>query len=123
MKIDLNQLTSIVALVLVVTLLIPSPSSMLLLMTSPSSQPHSSSLLSSSSSIPLQVSQLYKPSSSFSFPPSLFSPHDAYAITSYELQSGDANGGCEAIGGTWDSGKSTCTLNSNLTLNGGDLLT
>ncbi len=45
---------------------------------------------------------------------------DAHA-TSYELQSGDANGACEAIGGTWDSGQISCTI-INLTLNQVDSL-
>src|SRR5437588_1239427 len=43
-----------------------------------------------------------------------FLPQNAHAATSYELQVGDANGACEAIGGTWDSGTNTCTLPSGI---------
>ena len=43
--------------------------------------------------------------------------------TILELQVGNSNGTCEVIGGTWDSGTNTCTINANLTINTGKLLT
>ena len=45
-----------------------------------------------------------------------------WAATTYELAPGDSLGGCVAIGGTWNSGTSTCTLNTSFTLNGGNTL-
>ena len=56
-----------------------------------------------------------------------FSHQDAQAA-SYELQIGDTNGACEAIGGTWGSsvyfgGSNTCSLTSGLNLSAGDSLT
>ena len=50
-----------------------------------------------------------------------FLPQDAHA-TSHELQVGDANGACEAIGGTWISGSNQCNIIS-LVINAGDILT
>ncbi|HWY36577.1 MAG TPA: spherulation-specific family 4 protein, partial [Nitrosopumilaceae archaeon] len=39
-----------------------------------------------------------------------------------ELQVGNSNGACKAIGGTWDSSTNTCTI-ANLAINTGKLLT
>ena len=51
-----------------------------------------------------------------------FLPKDAHAI-SYELQVEDSNGMCEVIGGIWDTGTNTCTINNILRLDAGDLVT
>ena len=52
----------------------------------------------------------------------VFLPPDAHAV-SYELQVGDANGACEAIGGSWSSSTNTCNFSATLRLNNGDSLT
>ncbi|HMK32378.1 MAG TPA: hypothetical protein VK431_02010, partial [Nitrosopumilaceae archaeon] len=54
----------------------------------------------------------------FALPVSIQNAH----ATGFELQVGDGNGACEALGGTWDGGTNTCTVFS-LTINSGDTLT
>jgi len=49
-----------------------------------------------------------------------FASHNAYAASSYELQVGDTNHNCGAIGGTFSS--NTCTVATSFTLNSGDFL-
>lgn len=109
-----NRWTSIVALVLVATLIIPSPYAI------PSSFQSQSSQFSKSSQIQSVLTQIHELSSLIHNVSLIPSIPNAYAQSPYELQTNGND--CTAIGGSWNS--PDCTLTSSiLTLNSGDSLT
>lgn len=114
---DTSRLKSVVMIVLVATLAIPSLSSTSSLFVSWSKS-------QSSESSPLQYSlpqirELFSVTQIATLIPSV---PVAYASSSYDIESGDGNHNCEQIGGRMDVGDGICILQSNLILPAGSSL-